>query len=164
MILWSAPVFIELRSRDHELQSSKVKDQKIRSKNDQRSKGQKVWGSKIKKRSTQIKRSKFKGQLRPRDQRSKINSEQLRSKDQSSKINADQRIKTQIKMVSKFSKELCLILSFWLTLDALKFSKDLCGKIVDKFRVQFLQSLAPLLFFLSVDSKCAWVKWRENSF
>ena len=75
------------RSRNDQLRS---RDQSSKVNSDQEIKDQL--------RTAQIKRSKFKGQLR--------------SKDQSSKINADQRIKTQIKMVSKFSKKLCLILSF----------------------------------------------------
>ena len=96
---WGAKVleqtrfFFELRSKDDDLRSSKVKDQKVRSRKDQRSKAQKSLESKIKKRSTQIKRSKFKGQLRSRDQRSaqtkrsNIISECLRSKFKGQRIN-----------------------------------------------------------------------------
>ena len=32
-----------------------------------------------------------------------------------------------------------------------------------KIQSNFVESIALLLFFLSVVSKCAWAKWRKNS-
>ena len=82
-----------------------IKDQKIKKLEDQRSRKDQL--------RSKFQSSKINSDQRIKDQRPTQNSSDQKIKVQrSTQINEDQRIKTQIKMVSKFSKELCLILSF----------------------------------------------------